>query len=82
MIKEDLDIKQKFVHLCSMIFINSRGEFVFPIENLQYDGDWSDFLMSSDWSILDKKMSNLIIKLNEDNSILNLDVETEIWEMI
>jgi hypothetical protein len=82
MIDPNLDIKQKFVHLCSMIFINRRGEFVFPIENLEYDLDWSEFLMSSDWAILDKKMSNLIIKLNEDNSILNLDVETEIWEMI
>jgi hypothetical protein len=82
MIDPQLDIKQKFVHLCSMIFINATGKFVFPIENLQYDADWSEFLMSSDWSILDKKMSNLITKLNEDNSILNLDVETEIWEMV
>lgn len=82
MINEQLDIKQKFVEMCKLIFVNSKGKFVFPIENLIYDQDWSNFLNHKDWNVLNNKMSNLINKLNEDNSILNLDVETEIWEMV
>lgn len=82
MINEQLEIKQKFVEMCKLIFVNSKGEFVFPIENLIHDKDWSKFLYHKDWTILDRKMSNLITKINEDNSVLNLDIETEIWEIV
>ncbi len=82
MINSDLNIKDKFVEMCKMIFINADGKFVFPIDNLIYDEDYSDFMNHSDWSVLESKMTNLISKVNEDNSILEKDVETEIWEMI
>jgi hypothetical protein len=57
MINSDLDIKLKFVEMCKLIFINGKGDFVFPIDNL-------------------------ISLVNKDNSILEKDVESEIWEMI
>jgi hypothetical protein len=82
MISSQLDIKEKFVEMCKLIFINSKGEFVFPVENLIYDEDYNDFINHSDWKILESKMTNLISKVNQDNSILEKDVETEIWEMI
>lgn len=82
MINSDLNIKDKFVEMCKMIFINADGKFVFPIDNLIHDEDYSDFMNHSDWSILESKMTNLISKVNEDSSILEKDVETEIWEMI
>ena len=82
MINSDLNIKDKFVEMCKMIFINADGKFVFPIDNLIYDEDYSDFMNHSDWSVLESKMTNLISKVNEDSSILEKDVETEIWEMI
>jgi hypothetical protein len=82
MISTQLDIKEKFVEMCKLIFINSKGEFVFPVENLIYDEDYNDFINHSDWKILESKMTNLISKVNQDNSILEKDVETEIWEMI
>jgi len=82
MINSDLDIKDKFVEMCKMIFINTDGKFVFPIDNLIHDEDYSDFMNHSDWSVLESKMSNLISKVNQDSSILEKDVETEIWEMI
>ena len=68
--------------MCKLIFINGKGEFVFPIDDLLHDNDYSDFLNHSDWTILESKMTNLISKINQDNSILEKDVETEIWEMI
>jgi len=82
MINSDLDIKDKFVEMCKLIFINGKGEFVFPIDNLIYDEDYSDFLKHKDWSILETKMTNLINIINKDNSVLEKDVETEIWEMV
>ena len=82
MINSELDIKLKFVEMCKMIFINGNGDFVFPIDNLIHDEDYSEFLNHSDWSILQSKMDNLITLINKDHSILDLDVEEEIWEMV
>jgi hypothetical protein len=82
MINSELDIKLKFVEMCKLIFINGQGDFVFPIENLIHDKDYSDFLNNPDWTILESKMVNLITLINKDHSILELDVEDEIWEMI
>jgi hypothetical protein len=82
MINSELDIKLKFVEMCKLIFINGNGEFVFPIDNLIHDEDYSDFLNHSDWLILEKKMKNLISLINKDHSVLDLDVEEEIWKMI
>lgn len=82
MINSELDIKLKFVEMCKLIFINGKGDFVFPIDNLIHDKDYSDFLNHSDWTILESKMRNLITLINKDHSILDLDVEDEIWEMV
>lgn len=82
MINSELDIKLKFVEMCKLIFINGNGEFVFPTDNLIHDEDYSDFLNHSDWSILEKKMENLVLLINKDHSVLDLDVEEEIWEMV
>jgi hypothetical protein len=82
MINSELDIKLKFVEMCKLIFINGQGDFVFPIENLIHDKDYSDFLNNPDLTILESKMGNLITLINKDHSILELDVEDEIWEMI
>lgn len=82
MINSELDIKLKFVEMCKLIFINGKGEFVFPIDNLIHDKDYSDFLNHADWSVLESKMTNLIDLMNMDHSILEKDVETEIWDLI
>lgn len=82
MINSDLNIKDKFVEMCKMIFINADGKFVFPIDNLIHDEDYSNFINHSDWSVLESKMTNLISKVNQDSSILEKDVETEIWEIV
>jgi hypothetical protein len=49
MINSELDIKLKFVEMCKLIFINGQGDFVFPIENLIHDKDYSDFLNNPDF---------------------------------
>jgi hypothetical protein len=82
MINSELDIKLKFVEMCKLIFISSKGEFIFPIDSLIHDDGYSDFIKHSDWSVLDSKMKNLIELINLDNSLLKLDVEEEIWDRI
>ena len=82
MINSDLEIKDKFVEMCKMIFMGAEGDFIFPIDNLLHDEDYIEFINHSDWSILESKMTNLINRINEDPSILGLDIETEIWQII
>ena len=82
MIDNGLDIKEKFVEMCKLIFVNAEGQFCFPYENLYHDEDWSDFMNHSDYKILESKMQNLVNLVNSDNSVLELDVEDEIWKMI
>jgi hypothetical protein len=82
MINSELDIKQKFVEMCKLIFINGKGKFVFPTDNLIHDIDYSEFLNHTDWIVLESKMTNLIELINKDHSILEKDVETEIWDLI
>ena len=77
-----MEIKDKFIEMCKLIFVNSKGEFCFPYENLQHDDDWSQFINNSHYPILESKMKNLINLVNSDNSVLEKDVETEIWEMV
>jgi hypothetical protein len=82
MINPEIDIKSKFVEMCKLIFVNSEGQFVFPVDNLIHDEDYSDFLNHQDWKILESKMTNLISLVNVDHSTLNKDIESEIWDMI
>jgi len=77
-----MEIKNKFIEMCKLIFVNSKGEFCFPYENLQHDDDWFQFINDSDYPILESKMKNLINLVNSDNSVLEKDVETEIREMV
>ena len=82
MINTDLNIKEKFVEMCKLIFINGKKQFIFPFDDLIHDDDWSNFTNHSDWSLLEKKMSNLINLVNSDNSLIEKDVENELWDMV
>ncbi len=82
MINNNIDIKEKYVEMCKLIFINKDGVFKFPFEDLQLDNDWNSFTKHQDYTILETKMNNLLNLVNQNPQILNLDVETEIWEMV
>jgi hypothetical protein len=74
-------IKQQFTQLCQMIYINSNG-FQFPFDDIDHDDDLIQIRESIDYPVLKSKMENLIILINKDNSLLNKDVETELWDLI
>ena len=74
-------IKQQFTELCKMIFIGSNG-FQFPFDDVDHDDDLIKIRESVDYPVLKSKMENLIILINKDNSLINKDVETELWDLI
>jgi hypothetical protein len=80
MINED-KIKENFVAICSMIFVGRNG-FTFPFETIQHSVEYSDIYNSNDYPVLESKMKNLIKLVNEDNSMIEKDVETELWQLI
>jgi hypothetical protein len=75
------DIKQNFTEMCKMIFVGSNG-FSFPFESIEHDPNFESLVESKEYSLLKEKMTNLLKLVNSDSSILDKDVETEIWEMI
>ena len=74
-------IKQQFTELCKMIFIGSNG-FQFTFDDVDHDDDLIQIRESVDYPVLKSKMENLIILINKDNSLINKDVETELWDLI
>lgn len=82
MINCELEIKEKFVEMCKLLFVNSEGQFLFPYDSILHDDDWCDFINHKDYPILESKMKNLVKLINYNNSVLELDVENEIWELV
>lgn len=76
-----MKIKQDFTQLCSMIYISSNG-FKFPFEDIDHDDDFSSIRESADYPTLKSKMQNLLTLLNKDQSLLEKDIETELWDLI
>lgn len=77
----DIEIKAKFVEMCKHIVIH-KGEFVCLYSNIEYDEDFSNIYNDNNYNMLKGKMKNLLVLINKDNSLLNKDVETELWDLI
>lgn len=75
------ELKDKFVKMCSLIEMNSDGEYIFFFDDVKYrDYELSQY---KHFNILKQKMKKLILLLNEDSiSLMNKDIETEIWKII
>lgn len=80
--KNGQDIKQDFVKMCGMIFVNSKGSLSFPFESIEHDPTYDYLVEGENYSVLKSKMSNLIEMINKDASILEKDIETEIWDIL
>lgn len=76
-----MSIKKDFLYLCSLIYISSNG-FKFPFEDIEHDDDFTSIRESANYPILKSKMENLIILLNKDQSLIEKDIENEVWNLI
>lgn len=79
--KTEDKIKADFVKMCESLEITSSGLF-FPYEMIEIDSDLSEISKSSHYKILKEKMDNLINLVNSDNSLINKDIEKELWNLI
>jgi hypothetical protein len=68
----------KFVDMCELISVNSNGQFFFD----SVDVEFTDVYNDTDYPVLKEKMDKLIGLINEDNSLIEKDVQDELWLML
>lgn len=68
----------KFVNMCELISVNSKGQFFFDSVDVEFTEVYSD----TDYPVLKEKMDKLIGLINEDNSLIEKDVQDELWLML
>lgn len=73
---------EDFTKMCKEIAINRDGKFFCMFENLEYDDDFQYIVSSNHYPILKEKMNKLVELVNNDLSLLDKDVETELWQML
>ena len=74
-------LKENFVRMCKLIEVTSNG-LQFPDDIAELDTDFQDVYESSDYPMLRGKMDNLIKLINSDMSLVDKDIEDELWYMI
>jgi len=74
-------LKENFVRMCKLIEVTSNG-IQFPDDIAEFDTDFKDVYESSDYPMLREKMDNLIKLINSDMSLVDKDIEDELWYMI
>jgi hypothetical protein len=79
--KNEDKIKADFVKMCGLLEITSSGLF-FPDEMIEIDSEFSEISESSHYEMLRKKMDNLVNLINSDSSLINKDIEKELWHLI
>ena len=78
---KDEILKENFLELCSKIFVSQNG-FEFPFDEIRHSDDFVSIYTSEDYPILEKKMINLLNLINSDNSMIDKDIETELWYLV
>jgi hypothetical protein len=64
--------------MCELISVNSKGQFFFD----SVDVEFTDVYNDTDYPVLKEKMDKLISLINEDNSLIEKDVQDELWLML
>jgi hypothetical protein len=68
----------KFVDMCDLISVDSKGQFFFDSVDVEFTEVYTDV----DYPVLVEKMTKLITLINEDNSLIEKDVQDELWFML
>jgi hypothetical protein len=84
--KNEEQLKEMFVEMCRHIVIGGKG-FICLFENIECSDDLIYIADNQNYPILKEKMKNLLGLLNKahvekDYSILDKDIEAEIWELL
>ena len=68
----------KFVDMCDLISVDSKGQFFFDSVDVEFTEVYTDV----DYPVLVEKMTKLITLINEDNSLIEKDVQDVLWFML
>jgi hypothetical protein len=68
----------KFVDMCDLISVDSKGQFFFDSVDVEFTEVYTDV----DYPVLVEKMTKLITLINEDKSLIEKDVQDELWFML
>jgi hypothetical protein len=71
---------EKFEKLCTQIFFH-KGAFNFPFDGIQHNGNFTTILESEDYPLLEGKLKNLLVLINEDMTKIDQDTQV-LWEVI
>lgn len=81
MIIAEENLKVMFVEMCKHIVIDSEG-IICLYENIELDNDFEYIVTNENYPLLKKKMQNLLEIVNKDYSLIEKDIETELWDLI
>lgn len=79
--KNEKELKSKFVKMCETVELTSKG-FVYFYYSIQHDNDYSYLTEDKDYPLLKKKMEKFLKLVNNDYSLGDKDIETEIWDLL
>ena len=69
----------KFVNMCELISVNENGNFFFPFQDVEHSNEITTIYADVDYFTLKDKMNKLISIINEDQTLVEKDIETELW---
>jgi len=72
-------ILDMFVEMCSQITYDG-DEFYFPA--IEYMDKFNSITSNENYSLLSNKMDKLLIIINNNPRLIDLDLETELWQML
>jgi hypothetical protein len=64
--------------MCELISVDTKGKFFFDSIDVEFTEVYND----TDYTFLKEKMDKLIGLINEDNSLIEKDVQDELWLML
>jgi hypothetical protein len=74
-------LKESFVRMCYLLEITSEG-IQYPDDIAELDAEFQDVFDSEEYPILREKMDKLVHLINNDLSLVDKDIEEELWYMI
>lgn len=72
---------ENFVEMCSLLS-NNDGRIYFPFETFEHSEEYIHISESIDYQVLKFKMIKLVEMINNDSSIIEKDIENELWEIL
>lgn len=79
--KIEESLKEMFVEMCRHITIGKDG-IVCHFDNIEFNDDLAYISQNDKYPLLKEKMNNLLVLIEKDFSILDKDIETEIWYLL